>query len=153
MTQDARHCPVCGRAVREEYPCKHLGVRHVCCSPTCRENLLAWPRLYAGPREPVIKRRRLRFRPAPDAGAVRTRLARLPGVIHAEQDGADWRIAYDLTCIRLEQIERALAQHGIRPADGLWWRIRRSWLHASERNELDLLAEPPGACCNRPPPH
>ncbi len=129
----------------------HLGVRYRLCSLICRQNFAARPQLYLMEgREPVVKQRSFRIQGMPD-DAVHACLSALPGVRKADVLHGRCKVEYDLTCITLAQIEHELEQAGAGPIDHGWEHLRRRWVHYSERNELDNLAVPAGACCNRPP--
>jgi hypothetical protein len=129
------------------------------CSEQCRENFQAHPALYSGKRSEenavVIKHRKLRLSKPLDAAGIdklNTYLHTLTGVKEAHAQGSRLAIRYDLLQLTLPQIERALTKSGF-PLDGGWWpKLRRSWICNTEANELDNLAAPTGACCNRPPP-
>lgn len=154
-----KQCPVCGKNPSSEYVVEHHKMRFHFCSEQCRENFQAHPGLYTGnhakDNAQVIKRRKLRLaRPLEPANAqaLSDQLHTVVGVKEVHAQGARLAIRYDLLQLTLPQIERAMEQKGF-PLDNGWWhKWRRAWLRNTEANELDNLAMPAGACCNRPPP-
>lgn len=79
-------------------------------------------------------------------------LSALGGVSRVE---ADWNrnrvtVAYDLHRVRLQEVEKLLAEIGYPPDPGLFQRKKREWLHFTEQNEADNLKHV-GHCCSKPP--
>jgi len=152
-------CPVCGMNVDGEFPLEYHKMFFYFCTEQCRETFKEHPGLYSGKRAKehgeVIKHRMLRLTKALDAEtslAVTECLRGLMGLKELQLDGCSLAIRYDLLCVTLAQIEQALNELGVTLDNGWWRRFRRGWIHNAEQNELDNLASPPGACCNRPPP-
>lgn len=155
------HCPVCGMKVGAgpftlEY---HKMIIHFC-SEQCRETFKTHPGLYNSKQDKdrveVIKRRRMRLSGPLDPEAVQAiteYLQALMGVKEIHLEGRSLLIRYDLLQLTLMQIERSLNEVDIELDNSWWQRLRRSWTHNTEKNELDNLASTPGTCCNRPPPH
>lgn len=154
------HCPVCDMEVRDDsYALEYLKVLYHFCSEQCLDTFNARPALYSGTLAKnigkVIKHRKLRLMKALDAGASKTlndTLNRLMGIEEVYINNNQLVISYDLLQLTLRQIEASLSKNGVQLNNGWWQRIRRGWLHNTEENELDNLAMPQGACCNRPPP-
>lgn len=153
-------CPVCGMKIGTglltlEY---HKIYFHFC-SEQCRETFKIHPGLYSSKQDKdrveVIKCRRLVLSGPldPEAGqAITEYLQALMGVKEIHLEGCSLLIRYDLLQLTLMQIERSLNEVDIELDNSWWQRLRRSWTHNTEKNELDNLASTPGTCCNRPPP-
>lgn len=148
-------------ATEGRYEAEHLGVTYSFCSHQCLENFRARPGLYAGDHapkksdQPVIKQRRFRLTTSltPELTSRLTgTIEHMTGIHSIRIEGSCVEISYDLMQVTAEQIEHRLAQAGARPGNGWVNRLRSGWIHYIEENELDNLAEAPGACCNRPPP-
>lgn len=158
MSKDSsERCPVCGMQVdgEQRYTQAYQKMWFHFCSEQCRETFRQRPELYSGKRArehgAVIKCRRLRLAAPPVPAVVETTLRELMGVTALRFDGATLTLRYDLLQVTLAQIERALAAAGVALDDGLWQRLSRGWIHHTEENELNNLAAPSAACCNRPP--
>lgn len=77
--------------------------------------------------------------------AIEDGLAALDGVVNVV---TDWRydsitLTYDLTRVRLQEVENLLTELGFPPDPTLFGQLRREWLHFIEQNELDHLNAPP----------
>ena len=153
-------CPVCGMMVRNgQYALEHQKMFFHFCSEQCRDTFQARPGLYIGQRAKecgeIIKHRRLRLAEAPDPDTSRVITECLQasmGVKDCRLNGRFLAIRYDLLQVTLAQVERALGELRVTLDNGWWPRFRRAWSRDTEQNELDNLASPPSACCNRPPP-
>jgi len=103
----------------------------------------------------VTKNRKLHFAEPLDEFKTRTvnnRFRELDGVKEWQIKGETLRMQYDLRRSNLGQIEAVLRQSGVQ-LDRRWWhRTKLTWLLNTEEIELENLAVPMGACCNRPPP-
>lgn len=71
--------------------------------------------------------------------------------IDAGSRGTRLIIHYDLHRLRLDDIEKAMAEAGGRPAGGIFEKIRRSWMRFTDENRLSNAEVPSHGCCNRPP--
>jgi len=158
---EQKRCQVCGMDAGDTPICAdHLGVIYHFCSPQCRDNFQARPKLYLGEQSPVrrglqvIKRRVFRL-DQPLAGikleCLVEALNRLMSVHHVRVEGDRLFIAYNLLEINAVQIEAALEQAGVAVSSSWLERLKRSWIHYTEENELDNLATGEAACCNKPP--
>jgi len=152
-------CPVCGPNASTAHAAEYHKMLFHFCSEQCRENFQAHPGLYSGKRPTdtaaVIKHRKLRLARAlksTAAEALSAHLRSITGVKEVSAQESRLAIRYDLLQLTLTQIERALDRRGF-PLDSGWWqKLRRAWMRTTEENELDNLATPASACCNRPPP-
>jgi YHS domain-containing protein len=159
MNNSKEQCPVCGANPTATYNLEYHKLLYHFCSEQCRENFQAHPNLYGGKRttenDEVIKHRTLRLaRPldSSDAEALSAQLNAITGAREVQVQKSRLAIRYNLLQLTLTQIERSLDKQGF-PLDNGWWqRLRLSWMRNTEQTELDNLATPAGACCNRPPP-
>ncbi len=67
----------------------------------------------------------------------------------------DWRknvvaVTYDLHKVRVQEVEKLLAEIGYPPDPDFLHRKKRDWLHFTEQNEADNLKHV-GHCCSKPP--
>jgi len=155
-----KQCPVCGMdIINNNYPLEHYKVIYQFCSSQCRENFNDHPSLYLGslarPNVEIIKSRRIRLSASPSpklAGSIKDNLQQLMGVKDLQLDGRSIRIRYDLKQATFAQIERSLENIGFILDDAWWRRFKRGLIKYIESNELENLATPQVACCNRPPP-
>jgi YHS domain-containing protein len=154
------HCPVCGMDVSDDkYTLEYLKVIYHFCSEQCVETFNMRPALYSGTlaktNGKVIKRRKLRLIKPLNAEKARTvmdYLNKLMGVEEIHLEGRILILHYDLLQLTLRQVESSLNKIETQLDNGWLQRIQRAWIHNTEENELDNLAMPQGACCNRPPP-
>jgi len=154
-------CPVCAMDVAgDDILAEHLSIHYNFCSEQCRTNFLSRPLLYVGrdaetaERQEILKCRQFRFdQPLTSAQSekVSRELGLLMGVKQVDVQGQAIAVTYNLRQCRAKQIEARLSAAGIKLGEGWSDRLRLGWIHYSEENELDHLAEPSGACCNRPP--
>jgi len=157
----ANKCPVCGMdAAHSSIRSEHLGVEYRFCSEQCRETFIARPQLYLAGNSPkkagrtIVKRRMFSLdQPVTSDQAQRLTeaLNQLMGVRNVRIENQKIAIIYDLLEVTAEQIERILEDTGSGLGSGWAKRLKRGWIHYTEENELDNLADAPGACCNKPP--
>ena len=89
-------------------------------------------------------------------GCARIVVEGVEGLTGAGSVAADWRrnrvtVTYDLKRVRIQEVEKLLADIGYPPAQGFFQRQRRRLLHFAEQNERDNLKHV-GHCCSKPPP-
>nr|VFJ96131.1 MAG: Copper chaperone CopZ [Candidatus Kentron sp. H]VFJ96842.1 MAG: Copper chaperone CopZ [Candidatus Kentron sp. H]VFK02615.1 MAG: Copper chaperone CopZ [Candidatus Kentron sp. H] len=84
--------------------------------------------------------------------AIQRGLNDLPGVHEARADHRTGRVkvAYDLDSTRIRTVEEKLVALGYPLADGFWARQKRRWVHFTEQNRRDNLAQQ-GHCCSKTP--
>jgi hypothetical protein len=101
-------------------------------------------------------RRRIRLPalqdPGDGAAAVRA-LAGIDGVLRVSVDPAKrWAaVDYLVTKTDYQSLEQALDAAGLKPATGRWARLRSGWYQNLDLTGRENAAEPPPACCNKPP--
>jgi len=153
-------CPVCGMKSISEVPSvEHNKMYFHFCSEQCRETFIAHPKLYHAKlgkeREETLKRRTMRLAEPLDtevAELLVPYLNELMGIKEVSVESDKVHITYDLLQVKEMQIEKALIEIGIQLGSGWLERLCRSWVHDCEEVELNNLAAPPSACCNRAPP-
>jgi len=158
---EKRICPVCGMDTRDStISAVHLGIEYYFCTPQCRENFRARPKLYVGRQSAkyagreIIKCRAFLLDLAVDSSVehqLEASVHQLMGVREVRIKGRKIVISYNLLEATAEQMERALSDAGAALAVGLGARLKRGWLHYTEETELDNLATDDAACCNKPP--
>jgi len=139
-----------------QYCSQHHGIDYWFCSTQCQQSFLARPRLYLNPIKKVMLKRRV-FHVAKRLSEAQqqrvcTMLLGLMGVRAVEIQSLRIKVTYNLleTCARLlvqalEDEEAVLLR--VSWLDKWKW----SWVYDMEENALNNLAEPEGACCNKPP--
>jgi len=151
-----KQCPVCAMQVSSnQYASQHHGIDYWFCSTQCQQSFLARPRLYLKPIRKVMLKSRV-FRVAKHLSeaqqqSVRTMLLGLMGVRAVEIQPSRIKVSYNLleTCARL--LVQALEDEAV-PLRVSWLdKWKWSWVYDMEENALNNLAEPEGACCNKPP--
>lgn len=151
-------CPVCDMKVLDsDFVTNFSGIYYHFCSLQCLENFNKRPLLYSKKNrpDPQIKNRTLRFSESLDTKSqtrIRSELNEMMGVTALNFKNKRLLISYDLLQINEKFIVDKLLSIGLKLNNGLFDRIKRSWTNNLEENELDNLAAPPGACCNRAPP-
>ncbi|NOZ51996.1 MAG: hypothetical protein GXP08_02450 [Gammaproteobacteria bacterium] len=160
MTLLSDICPVCGMVTVPDVPVmEHHKMLFRFCSEQCRETFVAHPSLYSvkvgTKRNEIIKRRTMRLAEPVDsevAALLIPYLMAMMGVKQVVVEVDKTHITYDLLQVTESQIENALVEVGVQLGGGWLERLRRGWVHGNEEIELDNLAAPAAACCNRPPP-
>ncbi|WP_038247219.1 YHS domain-containing protein [Ghiorsea bivora] len=151
-----KQCPVCEMQVSSnQYFSQHHGIDYWFCSTQCQQRFLARPRLYLKPIRKVMLKSRV-FRVAKrlseaEQQRVRTILLGLMGVRAVEIRSSRIKVTYNLleTCARL--LVQALEREAV-PLRASWLdKWKWDWVYDMEENALNNLAEPEGACCNKPP--
>jgi hypothetical protein len=66
-------------------------------------------------------------------------------------EGDRLRLRYDASCVGLKDIEQLLADAGIVPASGFWWRCKSALYRFLDANARSNALSRGGACCGRPP--
>ena len=79
-------------------------------------------------------------------------LANEQGVAKVKFDANHCKLdfTYDLEQTNFDKIEQSLVKAGFHLPSTLRAKIKRSWLHYTEENELDNLHAPEQACCSNP---
>jgi len=100
-----------------------------------------------------IRRHHIRFKDSPDTGVSEdwaAELGRVHGVSTVEIDAAkrDVFVEYDLRKCCEEAIEHRLVSLGFTLEDGFMERLKRGYIHYTEKNEMDSLEAEPGSCCD-----
>jgi len=161
MAQHSDTCPVCGMKTEVDVQSvEHHKMYFHFCSEQCRETFVAHPSLYmikaAGKEQSEIFKRRTMHLAEPlgkgGAELLSPYLTKLMGVKEVVIEGDKVRITYDLLQITEIQIEKVLAEVGVKLGGDWLERLRRGWVHDCEDNELDNLAAPPEPLPNRAPP-
>jgi len=159
MNNHQDHCAVCNVSVEDtRYTEKYGNMLYRFCSEQCRQSFATHPGLYSHypfvKSSDITKNRKLRFSEPLDEFKtlkINGRLRELEGVKEWQIKGTTLRIRYDLRQSNLGQVEAVLRQGGV-SLDRRWWhRTKHAWLLNTEETELENLAAPAGACCNRPP--
>lgn len=153
------YCPICGMSVASaRYRTEYHKIHFHFCSRQCLERFTATPQLYASgvvsEREPLQKQRTLRLArgcTADEIWMIEAELLQVMGVSEVRVDGPWLHLKYDLWQVSQADIEKALSATSPGLRRGWWQRLRQALVHYSEENELANLAQPPAACCNRPP--
>ena len=153
-------CPVCGMKSIPEVPSvEHHKMYFHFCSQQCHETFIARPNLYSArlgkERKEILKRRTMRLTEPLNSEVAELLvpyLIEMMGVEAVTVEGDKVHITYDLLQVKEIHIEKALAEIGLQLGNGWLERLRRSWLNDCEEVELDNLAAPASACCNRAPP-
>jgi len=93
--------------------------------------------------------RRIRLKTSPSTAAEL--LTGIPGIETVRPVG-DRRleVTYNLSHLRLDDVERRLVDGGATLADTLWHSLRKNWLRFTETNLVDQ-AHIVHHCCNTPP--
>ncbi len=151
-----KQCPVCEMQVSSnQYSSQHHGIDYWFCSTQCQQSFLARPRLYLKPTRKVMLKSRVFHVVKPLSAAeqqsVRTMLLGLMGVRAVEIQGIHIKVTYNLleTCARL--LVQTLKDAGVALRTSWLDKWKWSWVYDMEENALNNLAEPEGACCNKPP--
>lgn len=144
--------PVCGMAVSpHQNEIVYLQIHFAFCSLQCKERFLAHPHAYIGqyghpaPKQEgweVLKRRRLHLVvPLFPQGMelLAGELKSMMGVRDVTVVGDTVEITYDLMQVTIEQIEKKLAEIGVRLGDGWAERLRLAFVHYEEECELGNL--------------
>lgn len=153
-------CPVCGmKAISEVSSVEHHKMYFHFCSHQCRETFIAHPNLYSArlgkERKEILKRRTMRLTEPLNnevAELLVPYLKELMGVEEVTIEREKMLIIYDLLQVKEIQIEKALTEIGLQLGNGWLERLHRSWVQDCEEVELNNLAAPASACCNRAPP-
>ncbi|MDX8408349.1 MAG: hypothetical protein R8L58_08190 [Mariprofundaceae bacterium] len=161
MHKEEFTCPVCGMDARDSTIFTvHNDIEYYFCSAQCRENFGARPKLYIGKRgakpatREVIKRRSFRLdRPVEGEmeHLLKDALHRMMGIRSVRISGRNISITYNLLQATADQLEQAMADAGAELGAGWSARLKHSWTHYTEENELDNLTSDDAACCNKPP--
>jgi len=157
----AYQCPVCSMAVTDSRvtSIRHGRIYHFC-SQQCLENFSAHPRLYLAGKTQEHKRarvlkKRVFMLDAPVAQeemhSLELFLSEMMGVHLVHIAAAKISITYDLLEATALQIEQAIEQQGAKVSANWIARLKRGWVHYTEETELDNLAAPDPACCNKAP--
>ncbi len=153
-------CPVCGMKTAAEVPSvEHYKMYFHFCSEQCRETFIAHPSLYSTKigkeRREILKRRTMRLAEPLESEVTELLipyLMEMMGVTEVVVEGDKVDITYDLLQVTESQIEKALAEVGIKLGGGWLERLRRGWADNSEEIELDNLAAPPAPRYQRTSP-
>lgn len=157
----AHHCPVCDMEVlSSSISAEHYGILYFFCSDQCRENFISRSSLYVGDKsqkklgKQEIKKRSFTLdKPVSKSNtqALESMLTGMMGVHDVLIADAKISITYDLLQVTALQIEKELERSGNRLGIGWGGRLKRGWVHYTEENELEILAENDAPCCNKPP--
>lgn len=103
----------------------------------------------------LVRHRRIPLARPATVGAVKEAvgaLKALPGVdqITLRPGSAEVLIAYDLRCVRLEEVESCLEAHALLPEHSHYRRHLTAAIHRSERAEQELVQADPhwDGCCS-----
>ena len=152
-------CPVCGmRSGGSDFETNYQKTKYYFCSQQCLDNFNARPLLYIkSPKnrpEPVLKKRTLSLVDNVDkstAQTIQTHLKKLMGIREIDISNHKITIKYDLLQVSVKAIEESLEDLGTQLSQGWLERIKCAWIQEIENNELDNLAAPSSACCNKAP--
>jgi len=152
----AKDCPVCQMSVSTaEYGLVHHGISYVFCSQQCEQNFIARPRLYLRHRaKEVLKKRVFKLAAifnAREQLVLNDVMLKLMGIKDISFKQQRCLITYNLLEVTALQIEQQFEEAGVRLGQGWATQLKRGWVHYMEDNALNALAEPDGACCNKPP--
>jgi len=134
------------------------GIYYHFCSEQCRDNFILHPQLYVAKKPQnipqCIKKRKLVLSNSTSEeqiSIVTEAIEQLMGFESIRVESNNLFISYDLVQLSMNQIEQLLSDLEIE-LDQYWLNnMKRRWILNSEKNELDNLAAPAGACCNKAP--
>jgi hypothetical protein len=102
----------------------------------------------------VLKRtfRLQRGQSAPPHRRLDPMLTALPGVVETrlERSGRRLKLRYDATQIALDAILQRMDEIGIRPATGVWQRLKQAWYRYVDETVKENNHVKGGACCSNP---
>ena len=160
MSQKKDTCPVCGMRISDDvYIMEHYhGIYYHFCTEQCRDNFILHPQLYITKKPENIpqriKKRKLVLANNTNEeqiAIVIEAIEQLMGLESLRVEDNNLFISYDLVQLSMTQIETLLSDLEVE-LDQHWVNnMKRRWILNSEKNELDNLAAPAGACCNKAP--
>jgi len=153
-------CPVCRMLISDDIYIveNYHGIYYYSCSEQCGSNFILHPQLYVAkkPQNVLqrIKKRKLVLSNSTSEEQISVFTEEIEQVMGLESirvENHNLFITYDLVQLSMNQIEQLLSDLEIE-LDQYWLNnMKRRWILNSEKNELDNLAAPAGACCNKPP--
>jgi len=152
----SQECLVCHMSVTtNEFKTIHHGLTYLFCSKQCKQNFDERPRLYLKPpARQVLKSHKFKLKE--DLGSerqeeIKSLLLEMMGVQYIDIKQRTLSIQYNLLEVSAVQIEQSLQAANVALDLGWLSQFKRGLIHYSEKNELELLSESEGSCCNKPP--
>jgi len=152
----SQECLVCHMNVTtNEFKATHHGITYLFCSKQCEHNFGERPRLYLKPpQQTVLKSHDFKLQETLDTNSqeeVRSLLLGMMGIQSIGMKERTLSIQYNLLEVSAAQIEETLQKEKIILDQSLLSKFKRDLIYYSEKNALELLSEPEGSCCNKPP--
>jgi YHS domain-containing protein len=160
LMMEGKQCPVCHMNVDGDIAnhSHYRGLVYAFCSEQCARMFADHPTLYVGKHavakqgKALLKCRTITLNDdlnERQQTILQQALSAMMGIVDLNMDGRHIRICYNLLQATSSQIEECIRGIGLELGDAWAQRLTRAWHHFTEETELDNLAAPTTACCNK----